>query len=167
MTARRSRLDALIDALAFAAAALMCALVVLVLLEVGARYLRLYSISWSFDATEYMLYGITFLGAPWVLREEGHIAIELFVERLANRPRRVMQRLADILGAAVCAVMTVFSARVAWRSWESGVQVHKSLVFPEWWVYAGIPAVMLILLLIYLRRLARPADRHSGTREVA
>lgn len=169
MAARRPRLDALIDALALAAAALLCAVVVLVVFDVAARYLRLFSIPWSFDATEYMLYAITFLGAPWVLREEGHIAIELFVERLAERPRRVVRRVADLIGAAVCALMMVFSARVAWQSWQSGVQVVKSLVFPEWWVYAGIPPVMLILLVIYLRRLARPAATatHSGTREVA
>lgn len=167
MASRRSWLDLLIDALALAAAALLCALVVLVVLDVTARYLRLFSIPWSFDTTEYMLYAITFLGAPWVLREEGHIAIELVVERLAERPRRVVRRIADLTGAAVCALMMVFSARVAWRSWESGVLVHKSLVFPEWWVYAGLPPVMLILVAIYLRRLARPAGVHSGTREVA
>ncbi|HEX6320919.1 MAG TPA: TRAP transporter small permease subunit, partial [Burkholderiales bacterium] len=71
MASKRSWFDALIDALALAAAALLCALVVLILIDVAARYLRLFSIPWSFEATEYMLYAITFLGAPWVLREEG------------------------------------------------------------------------------------------------
>lgn len=167
MAARRSWLDALIDALALAAAALLCALVVLVVLDVTARYLRLFSMPWSFDTTEYMLYAITFLGAPWVLREEGHIAIELFVERLAPGPRRLVQRVADLLGATVCAVIVVFACKVTWHSYESGVLVHKSLIFPEWWVYAGIPPVMLILLGIYLRRLRRPGAGRDATRELA
>ncbi|HEX6318473.1 MAG TPA: TRAP transporter small permease [Burkholderiales bacterium] len=166
MASKRSWFDALIDALALAAAALLCSLVVLILVDVAARYLRLFSIPWSFEATEYMLYAITFLGAPWVLREEGHIAIELVVERLAPAARRVVRRVADVLGATVCVVLFFYACRVAWRSYESATLVHKSFVFPEWWVYAGMPPVMLILLGVYLRWLVRP-PAHAGTREVA
>jgi TRAP-type C4-dicarboxylate transport system permease small subunit len=166
VASKRSWFDALIDALALAAAALLCALVVLILVDVAARYLRLFSIPWSFEATEYMLYAITFLGAPWVLREEGHIAIELLVERLPAAAQRVVRRIADLLGATVCVVLFYFACRVAWRSYESATLVHKSFIFPEWWVYAGMPPVMLMLLGIYLRWLLRP-PRHAGTREVA
>lgn len=166
MASKRSWFDALIDALALAAAALLCALVVLILIDVAARYLRLFSIPWSFEATEYMLYAITFFGAPWVLREEGHIAIELLVERLPAAAQRVVRRIADLLGATVCVVLLYFACRVAWRSYESATLVHKSFIFPEWWVYAGMPPVLLMLLGIYLRWLLRP-PRHAGTREVA
>jgi len=166
VASKRSWFDALIDALALAAAALLCALVVLILVDVAARYLRLFSIPWSFEATEYMLYAITFLGAPWVLREEGHIAIELLVERLPAAAQRVVRRIADLLGATVCVVLFYFACRVAWRSYESATLVHKSFIFPEWWVYAGMPPVLLLLLGIYLRWLLRP-PRHAGTREVA
>jgi TRAP-type C4-dicarboxylate transport system permease small subunit len=166
VASKRSWFDALIDALALAAAALLCALVVLILVDVSARYLRLFSIPWSFEATEYMLYAITFLGAPWVLREEGHIAIELLVERLPAAAQRAVRRIADLLGATVCVVLFYFACRVAWRSYESATLVHKSFIFPEWWVYAGMPPVMLMLLGIYLRWLLRP-PRHAGTREVA
>jgi TRAP-type C4-dicarboxylate transport system permease small subunit len=166
VASKRSWFDALIDALALAAAALLCALVVLILIDVAARYLRLFSIPWSFEATEYMLYAITFFGAPWVLREEGHIAIELLVERLPAAAQRVVRRIADLLGATVCVVLLYFACRVAWRSYESATLVHKSFIFPEWWVYAGMPPVLLMLLGIYLRWLLRP-PRHAGTREVA
>ena len=164
---KRSWFDALIDALAVVAAGLLCALVVLVVLDVAARYLRLFSIPWSFDANEYILYAITFLGAPWVLREESHIAIEIFVERLPVAARRRVRRVADVLGAAVCVTILVFSFRVAWRSYQSGVLVQKSFVFPEWWVYAGIAPVMMILLGIFLRWIIRPPAERSGTREIA
>lgn len=159
MASRRSALDLLIDALALVAAALLCALVVLVLVDVAARYLRWFSLAWGLEAAEYMLYAITFLGAPWVLREEGHIAIELVVERLPARARAVARRSADALGAAVCAALLFFACRVLWRSYESGTMVHKSFVFPEWLVYLGMPAVFLILLALYLRSLARPGAR--------
>ena len=159
MASRRSGLDLLIDALAALAAALLCALVVLILVDIGARYLRLFSLAWGLEASEYMLYAITFLGAPWVLREEGHIAIELVVERLPPRARRIARRIAELLGAAVCAVLLYYACRVAWRSYASGTMVHKSFIFPEWWVYAGMPLVFLILLAVYARWILRSAPR--------
>jgi TRAP-type C4-dicarboxylate transport system permease small subunit len=159
VASRRSGLDLLIDALAALAAALLCALVVLILVDIGARYLRLFSLAWGLEASEYMLYAITFLGAPWVLREEGHIAVELVVERLAPGARRIARRIADLLGAVVCAVLLYYACRVAWRSYASGTMVHKSFIFPEWWVYAGMPLVFLILLAVYARWILRSAPR--------
>ncbi|MGH8741449.1 MAG: TRAP transporter small permease [Burkholderiales bacterium] len=156
MASKRSRLDLLIDALAVAAAALLCALVALILVDVAARYLRLFALSWGLEATEYMLYAITFLGAPWVLREGGHISIELVVERLAPGPRRVVRRLSDLLGACVCVLLLYFACRVTWRSYASGIMVQKSFIFPEWWVYAGMLPVLLVLLAVYARWILRP-----------
>lgn len=151
----RPALDLLIDALALVAAALLCALVAVIAVDVVARYLRWFSLAWGLEATEYMLYAITFLGAPWVLRSRGHIAIELVLERLPERGRRRAQRAADCLGAAACAALFFFSCRVLWRSYAAGTLVVKSFVFPEWWVYAGMPPIFLILLLVYLRLLVR------------
>jgi C4-dicarboxylate transporter DctQ subunit len=154
VASRRSALDFLIDALALVAAALLCALVALITVDVMARYLRWFSLAWGLEASEYMLYAITFLGAPWVLRERGHIAIELVVERLSGRARRLAARAVDALGALVCAVLFLFACVVLWRSYESGTMVHKSFVFPEWLVYVGMPPVFLLLVVLYLRALA-------------
>lgn len=154
-SSRRPALDLVIDALALAAALLLCALVVLILVDVAARYLRWFSLAWGLEASEYMLYAITFLGAPWVLRSRDHIAIELVVEHLPGRARRAAHLGADVLGAAVCAALFFFACRVLWRSYQAGTMVHKSFVFPEWLVYAGMPPVFLILLVLYLRSLAR------------
>jgi hypothetical protein len=42
---------------------------------------------------------------------------------------------------------------VFWSSFQSGVMVRKSFVFPEWYAYAVVPPVLLLLLGIYLSRL--------------
>ena len=147
----RSWFDVLIDALAVAAGALIVLLMALVVVDVGARSLRIFTLPWSLEATEYMLYAVTFLGAPWVLRERGHIAIELVVERLPARGRAVVGRIAEFAGAAVCAALFYYACRVLWQSYASGIMVQKSFSFPEWVAYAGIPPVMLVLFGIYLR----------------
>jgi TRAP-type C4-dicarboxylate transport system permease small subunit len=158
VASKRSALDRLIDALATVAGALLCALVVLIMVDVMARYLRWFSLAWGLEASEYILYAITFLGAPWVLREQGHIAIEMVVERLSERARGKARLVSNALGALVCAVLLLFACRVVWQSYAAGTMVHKSFVFPEWLVFAGMPPIFLILLAVYLRWLARPAS---------
>jgi C4-dicarboxylate transporter DctQ subunit len=159
----RSALDALVNLLALAAGAMLCALVVLICMDVTARSLRLFATPWTLDIAEYLLYGITFFGAPWVLREEGHIAIEIVVERFSVRWRNLMRRFTDGLGALVCAVLCYYALRMFWRSYSANNLVQQTFVFPEWYLYVIAPPIFLILLLLFLRRMLRrhvtsPAD---------
>jgi len=154
----RSWFDRLVDALALAAGALLCALVVLVCLDVTSRTLRLFAMPWALDFSEYLLYGITFLAAPWVLRENGHIAIEILVERLPAGLRRGLQRATDAFGTLICAVLFMFCCRVLWRSYSQNNLVHETFVFPEWYLFALAPPVFLLLALLFARRAAKPAD---------
>ncbi len=126
-------------------------------LDVAARTFRLFATPWSLDLSEYALYAITFLGAPWVLRENGHIAIELVVERLPPRGRAAARIASDALGAVVCAVLFYYACRAFWRSYSSGNLVYETFVFPEWYLYVLAPVIFLILLLQFLVRLWGPA----------
>jgi TRAP-type C4-dicarboxylate transport system permease small subunit len=126
-------------------------------MDVAARSFKLFATPWTLDIAEYMLYGITFLGAPWVLREDGHIAIEIFLEQLAPRTRRAVRRASDALGASICAVLLYYACRTFWRSYAAHNLVYETFVFPEWYLYCVAPPVFLLLLLLFLRRAVRPA----------
>ena len=136
-----------------AAGALLCALGVLVCLDVTSRTFHLVPMPWAPDFSEYALYGITFLGAPWVLREEGHIAIELIVERLRPAGRRAARRAVQALGALVCAALFYFACRQLWRSYVAQNLVYETFAFPEWWQYVLPPPIFALLCALYLRRL--------------
>jgi len=130
---------------------------VVVCLDVAARTFKLFATPWALDVSEYLLYAITFLGAPWVLRENGHIAIELVVERLPARGRAAARFASDGLGALVCAVLVYYAGRTFWRSYSANNLVYETFVFPEWYLYCLAPPVFLLLMLLFLRRLGRGA----------
>jgi TRAP-type C4-dicarboxylate transport system permease small subunit len=160
-SARRA-FDRLIDALAVIAGALLCVLAALICANVAARSLHLFAMPWTLDVSEYSLYVITFFGAPWVLRENGHIAIELAVERLPERARRRLQRAMHALGALVCAILFGFSCVALGRSYASHALVYQTFVFSEWYLYSVAPPVFLILFALFTRWVLRPEAAPGG-----
>ncbi len=110
------------------------------------------------DLVEYALFVATFLAAPWLLRQNGHVTVDFLVSALPQRLGQAARRVADAVGLVVCLVLLVYAVRVSWRSWASGNIVLKTIVFPEWWLYAVIAVSMALLALEFVRRLALGRD---------
>lgn len=155
-------LDRLIDGLAIVAGLMLCGLTVLICTDVAARYFRLFAMPWSLDIAEYTLLLVTFLGAPWVLVEGGHISIDIFVDRLAPAGRRRAMLLSHAIGALVCAVLLVYSVKAWWDSFSAGTTVHETFVYPEWLLFSVPPPIFLILLIVFICWLVKPPQRAAG-----
>ena len=143
--------------LAVVAGTLLGVLAVLISLDIASRQMAGFSMPWSLDVAEYLLYLITFLAAPWVLLSGGHITVDLVVARLAPPARRRADRAANAIGAVASIVLFWFACRVWWRSYDDGTLVYETFVFPEWWLFSAAPPVFLLLAAIFVRRMLRPA----------
>lgn len=90
--------------------------------------------------------------------ERGHIAVEIFVERLPGRPRTIVEALGSFAGTALFGLLTWQSHVYARDLMESG-DVSLTLGMPTWpFVYAvcaGTAVLTVILLLDALRQLRR------------
>lgn len=69
----------------FIATSMMAVMVVLVLLQIFARYVLRVSIPWTEELARYTLIYIVFLGSAIAIREKKHIVISFLIDRL--RPR--------------------------------------------------------------------------------
>ena len=144
--------------LAAVAGTLLGVLALLICLDIASRQTAGFSMPWSLDVAEYLLYLITFLAAPWVLTSGGHITVDLVVTRLAPPARRRAYRSANAVGAVASLLLFWFACRVWWRSFSEGTLVYETLVFPEWWLFSAAPPVFLLLAAIFGHRVARPHD---------
>ena len=88
-----------------------------------------------------------------MLRERGHIAIELFVEHLPRPVRALANRTANVAGLLICLILLGFASRQWWRSFASGNQVYETFVYAEWYQYALPPPIFLLLTLLFWRQL--------------
>ena len=147
--------DRLIDLLAFFACVLICLLTGSVALDVILRALDMGSMPWALEGSEYMLYGVTFFGAPWVLRSGGHVSVDVLLQQMPARVARFFELVADIAGIVVSLFLVYYGIKVTVVSYNEHVVIYRTLVFPEWWILWVMPLTALCLVGEFIRRLAR------------
>lgn len=147
----------LLRALAVGSALILAAVTLLVSGDVLARNLGLGTLPWVLEVSEYSLPLATFLVAPWLLHRGEHVRIDVLLGALRAGPARVLQRVVDLIGLGVCLVFVVYGARTAAASAQQGSMVIKSVVFPEWWLYAPVVPCFALLAVEFVRRLVHGA----------
>lgn len=152
----------LLEWLALAACAVLFLMMLMICADVLLRNVallpRLRGLPWANEFSEYMLYFITLLAAPWLLRRGQHIRIDILLRVFPPRIGWYLEWACDVVAFAVCTSMIVYGARAAWASAVSGSVIIKALVIPEWWLLAPLPiafALLAVEVLFRLRRLYR------------
>ena len=149
----------LLDALALIACALVFAMTLMICADVLLRNVRilprLVGLEWSNEVSEAMLYLVTLLTAPWLLRRGQHIRVDIVLRAVPPRLGWAFECTADLLALACCGLITWYSARAAWASYKAGSLSIKTLVTPEWWLLAVLPVAFAALTLEMLFRMRR------------
>jgi TRAP-type C4-dicarboxylate transport system permease small subunit len=145
----------LLDALAVIAARLLFAMVVIVPGDIILRNLTRSGLHWANEVSEYALYVMTLLAAPWLLRRGQHIRLDLLLTIVPPRIAWSMEVAGDSLGLIVSLVLTRYGFAMAYDSLRLGSITIKNLVFPEWWLLAPLPITFLLLAIEFVFRLHR------------
>jgi TRAP-type C4-dicarboxylate transport system permease small subunit len=157
MTALGAAHGRLVTALAAAAAWLLLAMVALITVNVTIRTLGWGVIGWTDEISEYAVYAITLLAAPWLLRLGAHVRVDILVTGVRPALGWALELAADLIGLAVCLILLWYASAATLDSVRSHSVTVKSLVFPEWWVLAPLPLCFLLLAVEFLFRLHRLA----------
>jgi TRAP-type C4-dicarboxylate transport system permease small subunit len=167
MTRLSSVFARLLNALAVLAAFTLLAMVVLVTADIVLRNLTRTGFPWANEVSEYALYLITMLTAPWLLRRGQHVRIDLILTLVPVRLAWLMEAAADILGMAVCLVMMCYGSGMVADSIRLGSITIKNLVFPEWWLLWPLPACFALLAIEFVFRFDRLMRGTRGRRQEA
>ncbi len=149
----------LLEALALLACALLfCMMLVIcadVLLRNVALFPRMRGVEWSNEASEAILYLVTMLAAPWLLRRGQHIRVDILLRVLPRRLAWYFEWACDLLALVCCGLLMAYGAQSALASKASGALSIKTLVTPEWWLLAPLPFAFLLLGIEVLFRMRR------------
>src|SRR5438552_15989818 len=155
MTKLSNLFGKLLNILAVAAELTLLAMVVMVTADVLLRNLTRVGFAWSNELSEYALYAITLLTAPWLLRRGQHVRLDLVLTQVPARVAWLMEAASDIFGFAVSMTLVTYGASMTLQSWRLGSITIKTLVFPEWWLLWPLPLFFALLALEFIFRLHR------------
>lgn len=143
--------NVLIHVMAVLAAFVLATIVTLICADVVLRNMGLGNLPWAVELSEYGLYAVTFLAAPWVLSMRAHVSMDLVLRVSNPNFRRIVQLLANTFGLVICAILTWKGLDVVLTSKARGSMVWKTFVFPEWWFLSLFPFAMFMLAVGFLR----------------
>ncbi|MFG6668500.1 TRAP transporter small permease [Halomonas sp. HNIBRBA4712] len=152
----------LLNGMALLAAIMLVWLMVAVVLSVVIRNLGLQPSAWFFLSTEYAMFYLTLLGAPWLVRQKGHVHIELLTSVL---PLPML----NVLSRAVALVCVLVSVVLAWKGLDlfllnierSDYDVRAFFV-PKWILTIVFPVSFTLMAVEFGRFVIGPEILHSG-----
>ena len=127
----------------------------LIVWDVIARNLGLEPPASTVAFTEYALLWFTMAAAPWLVRERGHIVVEIIYQRLPAAPRKSLNRLILILCALISLTVALIAALLALEAWQWGEIEVRSLDAPRWLLFFPMMGGFLLMGIEFLRLLAK------------
>ena len=150
--------DALLYGMAIAAGVLMASMMIVITVDVLLRNLGYQSSAHLFTFTEYALLIVPCLGAPWLVREKGHVYVEIGLMTLPPVARRRFTVLIGLACIAVCAVLAWYGLQVTLRNYTLRDIDVRSMDMPRWMIVQFIPLAFAMMAIEFARFLWRGED---------
>jgi len=158
----------LLAGLALAGCAVLFAMMVVICVDVLLRNVRLVpgmlGVPWANEVTEYALYLITMLTAPWLLRQGLHIRVDVLLRAIPARAAWCCEWAVDLLALGCCIAIAWYGVKAVLSSHAIGGMVVKVISVPEWWLLAPLPATFALLAVEILFRMHRLSQGARGPR---
>jgi len=110
---------------------------------------------WVTEVIECLLLYMTFLASAWLLRDEGHVRVDIVLNRLKPRTIAFLGIVSSIIGVFVSAVLTLFGTTVTWDYYQRGIYTPSAMEIPVHWILIVIPVGSLLLFFQFMRRGAK------------
>ena len=144
--------DRTLNIMTFLAGMLLIFIMLSVCLEVILRSFINRPQIWVTEVTECLLLYITFLGTAWLLREEGHVKVDVILNRLKPQTTAFLGIISSIMGVLVSITLTIYGFNVTWDYFQRGIYTPTALEIPVSAILLIIPIGSLMLFIQFIRR---------------
>ncbi len=158
MSESRNSLFQLINQLSqisgYIAALSILAATLIIVEQVVVRYVFKIPTIWQVETAVYLLIAATFLGAPYGLKENAHINIDLFIVKLPAGARRRLDILTSAIAMLFCFFLAYRASVMWWEAFEGNWRSSSLFSVPLVYPYALIPVGMFLTGLQYIVKVA-------------
>lgn len=158
----------LVMRIAFAGSAVLIIFTMLITTaEVTVRYFFRIPMAETFEIVEYSLLWMGYLGAAWVLKQEGHTRMDIVLSRLSPRVQAGLNAFTSIICAAMWLLLTWVALKVTWDNYQTRFFLATLLAPPLWPILIVIPLGGFLLFVQFVRRARGYAEiwRASGKKK--
>src|SRR5262245_38318951 len=141
--------------MAVLAAFLMAAMMAVICLDVLLRNLGYQSSAHFFTFTEYALLMVPCMGAPWLVREKGHIYVEILLMSFGPKVRHRMTMAIGAVCIGLCLVLAWYGFGISLKDFLNAEKDVRSFDMPRWMVSVWIPVGFLLMASEFARYLWR------------
>ncbi len=128
--------------------------------SVVSRYLFKASTDWQDESAVFLLVGATFLCAPYVQQQRGHIGIEAIASMLSPGANRIRSLLVDIVSVLFCGFFAWKSIKLLHEAVVDHQTTSSSWAAPLWIPY-GLMALGMTLLTLQILLQLLPRSRRE------
>jgi C4-dicarboxylate transporter DctQ subunit len=143
--------DAAIDCLAWLCGAALAAVFLAIVAAVSLRTLRIGEPDWILPSTEYAMLYIGTLGAPWLLRERGHVVIDVVRLSVSPQTRRILAQIVAACSTVLFIALVYFSFPVLRSIW--GEYEMRAYMMPKALLVAPVTLSFALLAIGFFRAL--------------
>lgn len=123
--------------------------------EVLLRLAGLPAFGWTLEISEYGLIIVSFLGAPWVLRHQEHISVDIMIRHVRPAVARMLLTTADAISAVACLIIARFAWQAMSEALHKGAILYKYFEMPQWLILVILPLGMFLLAIEFGLRIWR------------
>jgi len=106
---------------------------------------------WVVQTTEYGLLWMVFLGTGWLLKEKGHVSVDIVYGLLGDRLKTRFDLVMYTLGGVACSVIFFISLAYIVECITRGVNDVRAVTVPKSFVFVIIPVGMFFLCVQFFR----------------
>ena len=144
--------DRTLDLLYWIATIIFGLILLTIIIEITIRTFWGRPIMGTIEIIQYCLLFITFLGAAWLLREDGHIKMDIVLSRLRPRAQVFLNIITSTVCAIICLVVTWYGVKVTWYSFQINYRAISELEIPLVTILFIIPVGSFLLFIQFLRK---------------
>jgi len=120
--------------------------------DITLRYLFLRPMGWVKEVSEYILIVLGFLVAAWILKDDGHVKMDLVLSKVSPKTQTLMNIITSGISTVVVLIITWFSVRVTLQFYQTKLVVPTVLEPQKWILMTPILLGTLLLVIQFIRR---------------
>lgn len=105
------------------------------------------SIPGTIEISEWILLLIPFLGAPWLLKQDGHVRMDIVLQMLKNKKRCILNMVNFTVISLICLLFFFYIALNTWTYYITEAYRPSVLSLPTY-IFSGIMAAGFLFIAI-------------------